>query len=233
MARWIALIGLVVAFLVAQQWMSETPTTRKVVDAVKLPAAKPPVYGATRVPGRVVELDTTKGRIDIVLFEKDCPVTTRRIADVVACGAYSGVPFPRVEEPLIQTHGAKARMRGVIVELTKELKHIPGAVGMARAQAYDSAANSFYILKGALPELDGEYTVFGHVLRGMDVVAKITPEDAIRTASLRPHNREDVEILARAGLTPIKRAPRPLDPEFTAEPEQEHEHEAGCPCGGH
>ena len=54
-----------------------------------------------------------------------------------------------------------------------------GAVAMARAQDPDSAGSQFYITLAPQPMLDGQYTVFGQVVSGMDVVKKIAKGDKI------------------------------------------------------
>jgi peptidyl-prolyl cis-trans isomerase B (cyclophilin B) len=64
------------------------------------------------------------------------------------------------------------------------LKHVRGAVAMARSQAPDSASSQFYIALADLEFLDGDYAVFGKVLEGMDVVDKIQQGDRIESAEV-------------------------------------------------
>ena len=54
-----------------------------------------------------------------------------------------------------------------------ETKHVRGTVAMARTSDPDSAGSQFYICFGAQPHLDRQYTVFGQVAEGMDVVDKL------------------------------------------------------------
>lgn len=58
-------------------------------------------------------------------------------------------------------------------------KHVRGTLAMARAEDPDSAGSQFYICLAPQPLLDGEFTVFGEVVRGMDVVDKLELGDAI------------------------------------------------------
>jgi peptidyl-prolyl cis-trans isomerase B (cyclophilin B) len=75
-------------------------------------------------------------------------------------------------------------------ELPSRLKHIPGRLSMARSGHYDSAGSQFFICVGDSKSLDGEYTVFGEVVRGMDVVDTI----AETTTGARDKPLEDVTI---------------------------------------
>lgn len=140
---------------------------------------------ATMEPGRVVELKTSKGDISFILFEKDCPNTTARIVALVQAGGYKNVSFPRVEDWIVQTAPATIDVPGIDVEKKEGLTHAKGAVGMARkGQDMRSNTSVFYILKEPQPMLDGDYTVFGRLIKGMDVVMKITPSDKIISANI-------------------------------------------------
>lgn len=55
-------------------------------------------------------------------------------------------------------------------EFSKNAKHIRGTLSMARARDPDSAGSQFFICVAATPQLDGQYTIFGQVVMGMDVV---------------------------------------------------------------
>ncbi len=65
-----------------------------------------------------------------------------------------------------------------------KLKHLRGAVAMARSQAPDSASSQFYFALADLAFLDGSYAVFGNVTSGMDVVDKIQQGDRIDSAKV-------------------------------------------------
>jgi len=65
-----------------------------------------------------------------------------------------------------------------------ELTHERGAVAMARSRDANSASSQFYIALEALPELDGNYAVFGRVVQGMDVVDRIRQGDRITKARI-------------------------------------------------
>lgn len=63
-------------------------------------------------------------------------------------------------------------------------KHLKGTVAMARSTALDSAGSQFYICLEPQPGLDGQYTVFGQVIEGMDVVESIEVGDAILSVTI-------------------------------------------------
>jgi len=58
-----------------------------------------------------------------------------------------------------------------------DIQHIRGTVAMARASEPDSADSQFYIALTTLPHLDGNYTVFGQVVEGLDLLDKIQKDD--------------------------------------------------------
>ena len=72
-----------------------------------------------------------------------------------------------------------------VAEITKKRKHGPGAVGMAHSGSAKDAASQFYIMLRAAPSLDGKYVVFGKVIKGLDVAAKIQKADVLKKASVR------------------------------------------------
>ncbi len=162
----------------------------------KLPPSRTQrVRDATMIPGRVVHLDTNKGVIEFVLFEKDCPKTTKRIADLVQEGCYDGVKFGRVvKDTLIQTAMCKKSVKPMGCEFASGMVHAKGSVGMARVgNDYGSNTSSFYILLEPQPHLDLEYTNFGRLIRGMDVAMSIVEGDVIQSAQVRALTEADNE----------------------------------------
>lgn len=197
MKRWIIVAILILGIIGAYKWLLTEQVEPTRVEIAHMPTT--PDKKATLEPGRVVELHTKKGEIDIVLFEKDCPKTTKQIADLVAQGAYNGVDFPRVvRNVLIQTGRAKSKKKVNTLhrELVDGLINTKGAVGMARTDDVNSATSVFYILIEPLQHLDYEYTVFGRLIRGMDVVTSIKKGDIITSAKLRPCTAADKKALS-------------------------------------
>ncbi|MHB9037009.1 MAG: peptidylprolyl isomerase [Armatimonadota bacterium] len=207
MKRWIIVAILLAGMFGAYNWLSGTETQPERVEAVK-PPASPPKKKATMTPGRVVELHTKHGEIDFVLFEKDCPITTKRVADLVAAGGYNGIKFERVEPHiLIQTGAVKTNkpLSTIGREFADGLTNTKGTVGMARTNDPNSATSVFYILIEPLPQLNYEYTSFGRLIRGMEVVTSIKKNDKILSATLRPFNAEDKKALGKVLQTESER----------------------------
>jgi peptidyl-prolyl cis-trans isomerase B (cyclophilin B) len=152
---------------------------------------------ATKVPGRVVVVNTARGKIEFVLYEKDCPKTTARVVDLIQGGFYDHITFPRVEDWVIQTTPATRDVVPMGVELTSGLTHVRGTVGMARTEDLNSGTSVFYILRKPAQHLDSGYTNFGRVIRGMDVADKIRLNDKINSVTLRALSAADKQALAK------------------------------------
>lgn len=201
---WIALVVLVAALVVAQNWLMRMHMDPVRVElspaAVAEVARKTSLKDASMKPGRVVVLNTNKGEIDFILFEDDCPKTTARIAELVEKGRYNGIRFPRVEDKeLIQSDQCKVKSETLPLEVLNGLRNAKGAVGMARLpNDINSATNAFYILMEPMPTLDYDYAVFGRLVEGMDVVMKIRKGDIIKDAKIRALTDEDRKNLRRS-----------------------------------
>lgn len=188
-------MALLVALVGASVWMQEgqlhgQKTKEPVVD---IPSKEPPknLKRGSLTPGRVMELKTARGVIEFVLFEKDCPVTTKRIVDLALEGCYDGNKFSRVEEWVIQTDLCKKKVKPFGLEIREGLVHAKGAVGMARTDDPNSHTSSFYVVLEPQPSLNYQYTVFGRLIRGMDVAMRIRAGDLIRKARVRPLSAAD------------------------------------------
>jgi peptidylprolyl isomerase len=123
-------------------------------------------------------LETTKGTILIALRPDLAPAHVARIKELVGEGFYDGVAFHRVIDGFMaQTgcpHGTGTGGSGqkLKAEFSKE-KHVRGTVSMARSQSPDSGDSQFFICFEESPWLNGQYTVWGKVVDGMDIVDKI------------------------------------------------------------
>jgi peptidyl-prolyl cis-trans isomerase B (cyclophilin B) len=143
----------------------------------------------TPAPAQVVVLDTTFGRMVIELDDFAAPKTCANFRKLVAAGFYNGTIFHRViPEFIIQGGDPNTRGQdrsrygkgdpGYTLPPEIKLSHDRGAVAMARLpdavnpQRY-SNGSQFYICVAACPTLDGQYTVFGHVIAGLDVADRI------------------------------------------------------------
>jgi peptidylprolyl isomerase len=123
-------------------------------------------------------LETTKGPVLIELRPDLAPTHVARIKELVDEGFYDGVAFHRVIEGFMaQTgcpHGTGTGGSGqkLKAEFSKE-KHVRGTVSMARSQNPDSGDSQFFICFEESPWLNGQYTVWGRVVEGMENIDKI------------------------------------------------------------
>ncbi|MDO9514193.1 MAG: peptidylprolyl isomerase [Elusimicrobiota bacterium] len=144
----------------------------------------------------VAELETEKGLIGVKMYPEYAPETVKNFIRLSKQGFYDGLTFHRVVKDVIVQggdplgHGGGGPGYTLPAEISRELKHVPGTVAMARM---DDSANpdkrsngsQFYICLSSAPRLDGEYTIFGEVTQGLDVAAQISPGDKIINVRLK------------------------------------------------
>jgi peptidyl-prolyl cis-trans isomerase B (cyclophilin B) len=129
-------------------------------------------------------LETTMGNITFEFFPDRAPTHVRQFLRLAASGVYNGTAFHRVVPGFVIQGGylpsrrepLEERQQSYVRPLAPEFNatiHDRGIVSMARGEAPDSATSSFFIVLAPTPSLDGKYTVFGRVVDGLDVVAKI------------------------------------------------------------
>jgi peptidylprolyl isomerase len=129
-----------------------------------------------------------KGKIVIDLFEDVAPLHVAQVTALAEEGQYDGVVFHRVIDGFMAQTGdvqfgrldgdiAMAGMGGsALPDLPAEFSEIPfarGVVGMARAQDPDSANSQFFIMFDRGDFLNGQYTVIGEVVSGLEVLDAI------------------------------------------------------------
>ena len=123
-------------------------------------------------------IETTQGPVTVELRPDLAPKHVARIKELARQGFYDGVVFHRVIEGFMaQTGDPTGTGRGgsgqkLNAEFSRE-PHVRGAVSMARAQSPDSADSQFFICFDDATFLDGQYTVWGRVVSGMENVDKI------------------------------------------------------------
>jgi cyclophilin family peptidyl-prolyl cis-trans isomerase len=150
--------------------------------------------------GPVIVLETVKGNIEFETYPEEAPKTVAQIVGLVKRNFYNGLRFHRAEFSLIQVGDPATRNMTMrewwgragsgkpigVAEITKKRRNIRGAVAMAYPGTDAKAADSqFYILTKAHPDFDGKYTVFGQVIKGMEVVDKIQVPDILKRAFVK------------------------------------------------
>jgi peptidylprolyl isomerase len=128
-----------------------------------------------------IVIDTTKGRIVFKLRTDLAPQHAERIKLLAREGYYNNVPFHRVIEGFMAQTGDGKNFNGTggsqHPNLKAEFSNVPfkrGIVGMARrGDSIDTANSQFFFMFADGSSLNGQYTVVGEVVSGMDVVDKI------------------------------------------------------------
>jgi cyclophilin family peptidyl-prolyl cis-trans isomerase len=134
-------------------------------------------------------MDVPFGRVVIAMRQDLAPNTCAQIKALVRRGFYDGVVFHRVIDGFMAQTGdpTGTGMGGSGHKLKAEFssaKHVRGTVSMARASDPDSADSQFFIMFAPNPGLDGQSTIWGEVVSGMEFVDKIKKGDSARNGSV-------------------------------------------------
>jgi cyclophilin family peptidyl-prolyl cis-trans isomerase/HEAT repeat protein len=128
-------------------------------------------------------IETSRGRIEIELYADDAPLTVRSFLGLAESGFFDGQEWPRVV-PNFVIQGGDPRgdtSGGPGYSIRDEINrhtYVRGALGMALSGP-DTGGSQWFITHSAHPHLDGIYTIFGRVVRGMETVDDILPGDRI------------------------------------------------------
>ncbi len=149
-------------------------------------------------PENTILMETTKGKVVIALFPDLAPGHVARIKELSREGAYDGVVFHRVIEDFMAQTGdvqygkqgaesfnpGRAGMGGSSKpDLKAEFSatpHVRGTCSMARSQNPNSANSQFFICFTDAPWLNKQYSVWGQVIEGMDVIDQIKKGEPVR-----------------------------------------------------
>jgi cyclophilin family peptidyl-prolyl cis-trans isomerase len=148
--------------------------------------------------GKIAELHTTAGQIDIRFFPELAPNHVKNFLALAEQGFYDGTKFHRVipgfmiqggdpnskDDSAKHTWGTGGSGRNIDAEFNSK-PHKRGIVSMARSQSPNSASSQFFIVVSDSLFLDNQYTVFGEVVKGMEVADKIV--SAPKGANDRPN----------------------------------------------
>ena len=179
------LVVLLAALVASIPAGAQQPTAPAGKDA---PTKAAPKGGKTVKQSAVITMEKG-GEIAIEFFPDDAPKTVENFVTLAKKGFYNGVTFHRVE-PGFVVQGGDPKGNGtggpgytIPAEFNKQ-KHVRGAVAMARTSDPNSAGSQFYICLAPANFLDGQYTVFGIVTKGMDVVDKVKVGDKMKTVKI-------------------------------------------------
>jgi peptidyl-prolyl cis-trans isomerase B (cyclophilin B) len=176
-------------------------------------------------------LHTSQGDVTIRFFNDRAPNHVKNFIDLAASHFYDGTLFHRVirdfvvqgGDPLtkdpknsyIWGNAGKTDAKGNPVTLKPEFNdtsHKRGIVSMARSSAPDSASSQFFVVLKDYPSLDRQYTVFGEVVKGMDVVDRIAASSDPDPANLTLGKPRNPQKLLSIELFEEPPAPAPTYP---------------------
>lgn len=133
---------------------------------------------------------TDKGEFKFELYEKRAPTTVANFIELAESGFYNGLTFHRYEAGFV-IQGGDPRGTGmggsdkkIPLEIHPELRHVEGALAMARSQDPNSASSQFYVTLADSHFLDDNYAVFGQVTSGMDVVQSLRAGDRMEKVTI-------------------------------------------------
>ncbi|MEN9343540.1 MAG: hypothetical protein RLZZ453_327 [Chlamydiota bacterium] len=139
-------------------------------------------------------IHTSKGDVVCELNYKQAPLSVTNFIRLAEGGFYNGLTFHRVVPRFVVQGGDPDRTGrggpGYTLPAEIGLSHDAGALAWARLPdavnpEKRSSGSQFYITLEKIPYLDGEYTVFGRLLSGMDIVQKIEQGDEIKSIEIR------------------------------------------------
>ncbi len=154
----------------------------------------------------IAVIETVHGTIKLEFFEDKAPGHVKNFKDLAGKGFYDGTIFHRVIPGFMiqggdpnsksdnrSTHGTGGPGYTIDAEFN-DVKHERGVLSMARSQDPNSAGSQFYICVKDSFFLDGQYTAFGRVIEGMDVVDKIVDEP--RDSNDNPNQRMEMKSVS-------------------------------------
>jgi peptidyl-prolyl cis-trans isomerase B (cyclophilin B) len=170
-----------------------------VVVLALLAASLPVVLTRTPGPRRQVRIKTRYGDMVARLFPEEAPHTVENFCTLAQKGFYNGVIFHRVIRGFMIQGGdpTGTGMGGPGYTIKAEFNKRPhkrGTLSMARSKDPDSAGSQFFIVHGAASNLDGQYTVFGELVSGFDVLDQIATAPVKGDRPLDPVKMESVTV---------------------------------------
>ncbi|MEK8022596.1 MAG: peptidylprolyl isomerase [Candidatus Hydrogenedentota bacterium] len=188
----------------------------KIVHAMKDTSRLDARFAGTLKPGveyhAVIEL-ARGGKVDILFYPETAPNHVANFVSLARKGYYDSVTFHRVLPGFMaqggDPSGTGAGGPGYAINAEfSNVPHLRGTVSMARTNDPNSAGSQFFICFQPTPFLDGKYTVFGQVVKGMDRVDSLTPRDPARNPGFTGDAIRTVKIVEVAGKKPASRPAR-------------------------
>jgi len=148
--------------------------------------------------GKCVRLETEAGNIELELYPEQAPETVRNFLNLTALGLYDTTTFSRVVPDFVIQGGNLAtregglsaeiglRSRRTIPDEPNKIPHDRGVLSMARSDEPHSASTHFFILVSVAPDLDGKFSAFGRVTKGIEVADAINKAPVVAERPDKP-----------------------------------------------
>jgi cyclophilin family peptidyl-prolyl cis-trans isomerase len=134
--------------------------------------------------GDTLHLELASGRVVIKLRPDLAPKHVERVKQLAGEGFYDNTPFHRVIEGFMAQGGdptgtgtGGSKLPNLPAEFTRAAKFVRGTVGAARTNEPNTANSQFFIMFAPSPHLDGQYTIWGQVTEGMELIDKLKRGD--------------------------------------------------------
>jgi len=162
------------------------------------------VWGSAAIADEIAVIETKFGAIEIEFLQDKAPGHVENFKKLAKKGFYNGTTFHRVIPGFMIQGGdpnsksmdrSQHGMGGPGYSIKAEFNDTPhsrGIVSMARAQDPNSAGSQFFVVVKDARFLDGQYTAFGRVIKGLDVADKIVMQD--RDQRDNPYDRIDMKV---------------------------------------
>ena len=177
-------------------------TSRLLIFVLWTIAAGASAVSAQTSPGAgpIIVVETEKGTFEFETYPNEAPKTVAHIIELVNKKFYNGLRFHRVVPGFVvqvgdpQTRDMTKRENWGrlesgnpvgVAEFSKLRTHVKGAVALAHRGNASTADSQFYVCLSDTHRLDNQYTVFGKVISGMDVLSKIAEADRVIRVTVR------------------------------------------------
>ena len=180
-------------------------------DSVKI---DPMVYADSQAV-----LETSFGDIVLDLFPNVAPKHVLSFTKLINMGFYDSLTFHRIiREFLIQGGSPNGKPNGkgpwtIPAEFSNTLKHVDGTLAMARPSDINGASCQFYICLRPYPQIDGKYTIFGHVADSVSLAVAHKIGMVKTTGKQRPPRMSDYPLepvyILKAYMRPKPKAEKP------------------------
>jgi len=164
-------------------------------------------------------IKTTDGTMVAAFWPKEAPATVANFVKLAKAGFYNGTAFHRIVpgfmiqggDPLTKDPANEGRFGtggpGYTIKAEfNDHPHVRGVLSMARTSDPDSAGSQFFIMLGTTPQLDHQYTVFGHLIKGDDVLAKIAETPIVASAQgevSQPTRRVEIKSITIVPMSKV------------------------------